>query len=114
VSGAAQALLSKIGTAFDQEQERVCVHHNAECVIEQWCGLFVAAYVTELAGAFYGYAKIYQSEPQDAWSANALMKVSSAACPCPVEALDSALERAFAAVVTVYDAYTQSMWRQAA
>jgi hypothetical protein len=88
--------------------------HHTECVIEPWCGLFVAAYVTELAGAFYGYAKIYETEPDDAWASNALIKVSSAECPCPVEALDAALERAFAAVVTVHDAYTRSMWRQAA
>lgn len=90
------------------------MHHNAECVIEPWGGLFVAAYVTELAGAFYGYAKVCDTEPEDAWGSNALIKVSSAECPCPVEALDSALERAFAAILTVDDARTRAMWRRVA
>jgi hypothetical protein len=88
--------------------------HHTECVIEPWCGLFVAAYVTELADAFYGYAKVYEKPPEDAWSSHALIKVSSDACPCPVEAVDAALERAFAAIVTVHDAHTRAMWRQAA
>jgi hypothetical protein len=75
-----------------------CMHRPAECVIEPWAGFFVAAYVTELAGGFYGYAKVYPSEPRDAWCPDALMKVGSAQCPCPVEALDSALESAFVAI----------------
>jgi hypothetical protein len=75
---------------------------HSDCVIESWCGLFVAAYVTEHADAFYGYAKLYETEPMDAWCPHALIKVGSPGCPCPVEALDSALERAFAAVETIY------------
>jgi hypothetical protein len=86
--------------------------HHTECVIEPWCGLFVAAYVTELAGAFYGYAKIYESEPEDAWSLNALIKVSSTECPCPVEALDSAFERAFAAIRGMYAGHAPVLWRE--
>jgi hypothetical protein len=88
------------------------MHDHTECVIEPWCGLFVAAYVTELAGAFYGCAKIYEREPEDAWASNPLMKVSSAECPCPVEALDSALERAFAAVAMSHNAYTRTRWQR--
>lgn len=83
-----------------------------ECVIEPWSGLFIAAYVTELGGGFYGYAKVYEREPVDAWCPGALMKLGSPPCPCPVEALDSALERAFAAVETVHAAYVRAMWRQ--
>jgi hypothetical protein len=86
--------------------------HHTECVIEPWCGFFVAAYVTELAGAFYGYAKVYESEPEDAWSSNALIKVSSTECPCPVEALDSAFERAFAAIHGMYAGHAPVLWRE--
>jgi hypothetical protein len=110
MSGATQPLRAESAT----HSKTITDLRNAECVIEPWCGLFVAAYVTELAGAFYGYAKVYEREPEDAWSSEALIKVSSAACPCPVEALDSALERAFAAILTVEDAHAQAMWRQRA
>jgi hypothetical protein len=86
-----------------------CMHRPAECVIEPWAGLFVAAYVTELAGGFYGYAKVYPSEPRDAWCPDALMKVGSAQCPCPVEALDSALERAFVAIQDMHAGRTPTL-----
>jgi hypothetical protein len=88
------------------------MHHRPECVVEPWAGLFVAAYVTELAGGFYGYAKVYTSEPWDAWCPDALIKVGSVQCPCPVEALDSALERAFAAIQDMYDGRSPALWRQ--
>jgi hypothetical protein len=88
------------------------VLHNADCVIEPWSGVFVAAYVTELAGAFYGYAKLYAHEPRDAWCPGALTKVSSAACPSPVEALDSALEHAFAAIRGMYAGHAPVLWRE--
>jgi hypothetical protein len=113
VSGSAQPARVRSAPHSTKNKNGLRVHHT-ECVIEPWCGLFVAAYVTELAGAFYGYAKVYESEPEDAWSSNALIKVGSAECPCPVEALDSALERAFAAVGTVHAAHTRAMLRQAA
>jgi hypothetical protein len=82
------------------------------CVIEPWAGLFVAAYVTELAGAFYGYAKLYASEPRDAWSSDALTKVGAGSCPCPVEALDSALERAFAVIHDMHSGRMPELSRQ--
>jgi hypothetical protein len=88
------------------------MHHKPECVIEPWAGLFVAAYVTELAGGFYGYAKLYTNEPRDAWCPDALMKVGSAQCPCPVEALDSALERAFLAIHDIHAGRTPALWRE--
>jgi hypothetical protein len=113
MSGATQPLRAESAT-HSKTRTDLRLHRNAECVIEAWCGLFVAAYVTELAGAYYGYAKVYESEPEDAWASNALIKVCSAECPCPVEALDAALDRAFAAIVTVHDAYTRAMWLPAA
>jgi hypothetical protein len=88
------------------------MHHTAECVVEPQAGLFVAAYVTELAGGFYGYAKLYRSEPRDAWCPGALMKVGSAQCPCPVEALDSALERAFQVILDMHAGRTPALSRQ--
>jgi hypothetical protein len=81
-------------------------------VIEPWYGLFVAAYVTEFDDAFYGYAKLYECEPLDAWCPHALIKVGSPGCPCPVEALDSALERAFAALESDHSRYKGPLRRR--
>jgi hypothetical protein len=85
-----------------------------ECVVGPWRGYFVAAYVTELAGAFYGYAKVYEHQPEDPWCADALMKIGSPGCPCPAEALDKAREGAFVAIDDMLAGAKHILWRQLA
>jgi hypothetical protein len=87
---------------------------DCECVLGPWRGFFVAAYVTELAGAFYGYAKVYEHKPQSPWCADALIKVGSPACPCPAEALDWAGERACGAIDDMLAGARHILWRELA
>jgi hypothetical protein len=87
---------------------------DCDCVLGPWRGFFVAAYVTELAGAFYGYAKVYEHQPKSPWCADALMKVGSPACPCPAEALDCACERACGAIDDMLAGARHVLWRELA
>jgi hypothetical protein len=108
---------SLVGREQAHEQPSVAVVGSgidSECVLGPWRGFFVAAYVTEFAGAFYGYAKIYEHEPQSPWCADALVKVGSPGCPCPAEALDSASEPACGAVDDMLAGARQVLWRELA
>jgi hypothetical protein len=93
---------------------RISTSKDCECVVGPWHGLFIAAYVTELEGVFYGYAKIFEHQPQDPWCPDALMKVASPSCPCPAEALDTAGERAFGAIDDMLAGAQDYLWRQLA
>jgi hypothetical protein len=87
---------------------------GSDRVMGSWRGLFVAAYVTELEGVFYGYAKVYEHRPADPWCADALLKVGSSGCPCPAEALDTATERACGAIDAMLAGARHMLWRQLA
>lgn len=105
------------GSALGDEPPSVAIVGSgvdSECVLGPWRGFFVGAYVTELAGAFYGYAKVYEHKPQSPWCGDALMKVGSPACPCPAEALDSAGERACGAIDDLLAGARHVLWRELA
>lgn len=59
-----------------------------------WAGIFIAAYTTELAGVFYGYAKLCELRPADVWSAVPVVKVASRGFADEQLALDSVERRA--------------------
>lgn len=91
---------------------RLASSGDCECVLGPWRGLFVAGYVTQLAGVFYGYAKLYERQPQSPWCADALMKVGSPGCPSPAEALDSAVERGLDVIEDMLTGARDALWKK--
>jgi hypothetical protein len=85
---------------------------DCECVLGPWRGLFVAGYVTDLAGVFYGYAKVFEHRPDDPWASDALLKVGTRECPCPAEALDRAVEQGLDAIDAMVAGAQGTLWRQ--
>jgi hypothetical protein len=60
---------------------------SLERISGPWQGLYVVAYTTAFEGLFYGYAKVCQSKPSDAWAVDALVKLSTAGFTDEVHAL---------------------------
>ena len=48
---------------------------SLERISGPWQGLYVVAYTTEFEGLFYGYAKLSNSKPVDAWTLDAIVKL---------------------------------------
>ncbi len=42
-----------------------------------WEGMYIAAYTAELDGKFYGYAKVSAVCPDDVWTIDAVLKVTT-------------------------------------
>ena len=48
-----------------------------EKITGPWDGIYIAAYTAELGGMFYGYAKLSTVCPDEVWTAEALLKVTT-------------------------------------
>lgn len=48
---------------------------SLERISGPWQGLYVASYTTEYEGLFFGYAKVCQGKPADAWTADTIVKL---------------------------------------
>ena len=48
-----------------------------EQITGPWDGIYVAAYTAELDGMFYGYAKLSTVCPEDVWTTQAMLKVTT-------------------------------------
>jgi len=48
-----------------------------EQITGPWEGIYIAAYTAELDGMFYGYAKLSTACPEDVWTTDALLKVTT-------------------------------------
>jgi len=57
-------------------------------------GFYLACYTLELAGEFYGYAKICLTQVDDVWTARAERKISVGPCISELDAINAVVERA--------------------
>jgi hypothetical protein len=83
-------------------------------VIEHCIGpigcVYVTAYTTALDGLFYGYAKIFASEPEDMWMQRPLMKVGTRGFADPGFALLEAERRAIGIVADLLEPHLE-LWK---
>jgi hypothetical protein len=86
-------------------------------VIEHWIGpigcVYVTAYTTALDGLFYGYAKIFASEPEDMWMQRPLMKVGTRGFADSEVALQEVERRATGVVAELLEPHLE-LWKSLA
>jgi hypothetical protein len=67
-------------------------------------------YVTELAGGFYGYAKLFASEPEDIWLQRPLLKLGTRGFQNATDALHDAERRAKLAAAELLEPHFEGLW----
>jgi hypothetical protein len=83
---------------------------DSECVLGPWRGFFVGAYVTELAGVFYGYAKLFASASEDIWLQRPVLKIGTRGFNSASDALQDAERRAKLAAAELLEPHFEGLW----
>jgi hypothetical protein len=82
-----------------------------ESVSGPWDGVYIAVYATALDGAFYGYAKLFASEPEDVWLQRPLLKLGTKGFDEALDALHEAEGRAKRAAAELLEPHFEGLWR---
>jgi hypothetical protein len=73
-------------------------------------GIYVAAYATALDGVFYGYAKLFASEPEDIWLQRPVLKIGTRGFNSASDALQDAERRAKLAAAELLEPHFEGLW----